>query len=683
MLTEDGFVRTYDPTIGSELSFEVPDLSLDLYALAGRKRYTGGFAADQDEMTPASCCFGSGDHGWRPLTLYILMRNGDVYGLNPLVPSRWIAPPDSIQLLSLDITAELETCTEDTTAEHRTMVRRQTKWINDVLNQEAAVSNPPPSLASPRGHPPTCLTRPLVVGPEPVLQGPFLFDPAPQEMAIDDCPAGCDIFHIAVGPVGVLGIVYSHGKLDICVEPEALPARWVDKRRRPKPQDPHHHHQSSLPVIASYESIDLGIRAGNDSEYTSWPTLTKDAHQAPLLFVNHLAGVTAFSMKAWLSRLESMLDEDEQDDEDSLSQALDRCPRSQIQKIVDTSNRPVDGCWVVYEAYIGYLLIASHSGGLSSAEFDEPLLTDPFAAAAADLPEEETITLEPAYRRDPYTTPRTARFASSAPASAAAAAAAAAASASASLAVPRPPGLGSSPAPAPAPAAPPKLAILQPPYQPSQAFATPSALPQFLRQQPTSARAPFLFCAETLDNFKSARQLLKSEFDVLMVGAQEMHDRAAAQRLEYSKQLECLHSLHGRLGALRDRKLRERLERFIERQRELQDRADGLLRQLIIESELGLSDAEKRWRKEVDRMIERVSGDGSSALGRRTLAVSEMVRELRPEAVAEGGDGDGEEGMGSNADGVPGSVREGKLKVLRELLERECAPPPPLRHVTM
>ena len=78
VLTEDGFVRTYDPTIGSELSFEVPDLSLDLYALAGRKRYTGGFAADQDEMMPASCCFGSGDHGWRPLTLYILMRNGDV-----------------------------------------------------------------------------------------------------------------------------------------------------------------------------------------------------------------------------------------------------------------------------------------------------------------------------------------------------------------------------------------------------------------------------------------------------------------------------------------------------------------------------------------------------------------------------------------------------------------------------
>jgi nucleoporin NUP82 len=61
-LTADRYVRMYDFTIRSEISFEIPDQTLDLYALNGRKRYTGRFAADQDEMMSGSCCFGSGGH---------------------------------------------------------------------------------------------------------------------------------------------------------------------------------------------------------------------------------------------------------------------------------------------------------------------------------------------------------------------------------------------------------------------------------------------------------------------------------------------------------------------------------------------------------------------------------------------------------------------------------------------
>jgi len=49
--------RAYDFTIGSELSFEVPDQTLDLYVLDGKKRHSGGFTADRDELAPASMCF--------------------------------------------------------------------------------------------------------------------------------------------------------------------------------------------------------------------------------------------------------------------------------------------------------------------------------------------------------------------------------------------------------------------------------------------------------------------------------------------------------------------------------------------------------------------------------------------------------------------------------------------------
>jgi nucleoporin NUP82 len=630
VLTADGYVRTYDFTIGSEISFEVPDQTLDLYALNGRKRHTGGFAADQDEMMPASCCFGSGKYGWRPFTLYILMRSGDVYALNPVVPSRWVASRDYIQMLSLDITAELEAFSQETTPEYKTIIRHQTKWVNDVLNQEAGITNAQTSFTTlsgntpPRRSIPTCLKRPEVVGPEPVLQGPFLFEPAPQEFTTNDYPAACDIFHLEAGPVGVIGIVHSDGKLDICIETEALPARWVDKKRSSKLD------LTSLPVIASYETISLGIQAGNNSEYTSWPTFTKDPHSSQLWFVNHISGVVAFSMKAWLSKLEAALNLEE--DEGILSRTLDTSPRSQVQKIVNTSGKPVDGCCVVYEAYIGYLLIAGHQGGLSSVEFDESLTGTSFSI------NEDTVTLQPAQRHDPFGTPRPVRF-----------------QAPDSTSQPKPSTVALPPTA-------PKVSILQPPYQPSPEFTKPSTLPQFLKQQ-KGANKPILFSAETLDAFKTARATLKSEFDALMSGAQEMHDRAAAQRLEYNKQLESLHAMHARLGALANRNIRQRLEEFIERQEQMQQRADSLLRRLIIESDIGLSDAEKKWAKEVNRMSERVVGDGGNTFGKRTLMVGELVKQLLPEAEA--GEGEGKDDM------VPEELRAGKLKVLKQMLERE------------
>lgn len=659
VLTADGFVRTYDFTIGSELSFEVPDQVLDLFALAGRKRHTGGFTADEDEMTPASCCFGSGIQGWRLFTLYVLMRGGDIYALVPLVPSRWMASTDCLQRLSLDITAEVENLDDQTPSEYRAVLRQQTKWINDVLNQEANIADAQSSFSTPRGNVPTCLNRPDIVGPSPILQGPFLFDPAPVESVIDDCPAACDIFHIEADPVGVIAILYSHGRVDICLEYDTLVAKWVDKR---KPKTKASDAPLDLPVISSYETIDLEIQAGSSSEYTSWPVFTKDPNTSHLWFVNHISGIVAFSMKGWLNKLESILDEYEEDG--SLAALLEKSPRSQVQTIVNTVKKSVNGCAVVYEAYIGYILVACYSGGVSSVEFDEP-------RGSAILPEDDetdTITLQPSTQRynimDSILKPRATRYHTP----------------ESSFLTPKPANLQQQQPTLPPPIV--KVSILQPPYQPSPEFTKKSTLPQILREakshHPKLMSNKMVFSSETFDILTHARHTLKTEFDQLMEGAQEMHDRVAAQRLEYNKQLETLHNVHQRLRDLQGRGVGDRLERFIERQLEMQQRADKLLKRLIVESEMGLSDAEKKWVREVERMSERMVGDGKHTFGKRTLDVGKLVKELMPVAdngeAEDTGDGNGGEGSsieGSVRDGVPKAVREGQLKLLQNLLERE------------
>ena len=563
------------------------------------------------------------------------MRSGDVYALSPIVPSRWDNPQGYIQKLSLEITTE-QSFDEQTTSEAKVTNRYQTKWINNVLNQRQNIINAQTSFATPKGITPTCLTRPTVVGPTPALQGPFLFEPAPPESMGDDIPAACDIFHLEAGAIGVIGIIYSNGKLDVCLEEEPITAKWMSKKGKNSPEI------QNLPIISHYETINLSFNAGEGSEYTSWPTFTRDPHSTQMLFVNSIIGVTLFSMKGWLSKLEAVLDD--QGDDDFLVKALQKAPRTQIQDICSTPGNPVEGCTVLYEAYIGYIIIAKLPNGLSSKAFDEPSTFSPFDDTS------DTITLQPSSRRFAGHTDssfNSTRFASSESSMSMS-------TKSQSPKKPKPP------LPTPQP-----LNILQPPYKPSPEFIKPSALPEFLRSISRDAKKPIVFSAETLKTLESARDTLSTEFSALMTGAQEMYDRAAAQRLEYNKQLEALRNIHARLSTIRSRNVGERLEAFITRQEDMQKRADALLRRLITEGEVGLSDTEKKWGKEVQQMLERAVGDEGSggALGSRTLRVGGLVEGLV--AAVEVSDSE------RPHDPVPAEVREGKLGMLWGLLERE------------
>ncbi|KAL7272503.1 hypothetical protein RUND412_004690 [Rhizina undulata] len=628
VLTSDAFVRTYDFTIDQENSFKIADQIFDLIALDGRERHTRGFTADVESMKPASCCFGAGVLGWRPFSLYILMRGGDIYALSPIVPSRWMATPEYLQSLSLDVTAELEGLDENATLAHKLVLRQQAKWINDIMNQEANMTAAfSASTLSPIRNAPTCLKRPEVVGPSPALQGPFLFQPAPLELSNEEYYA-CDIFHVESDPLAVIGILYSNGKIDICLEFDPLPAKWISKktnRLRRNSED-----TSDLPVIATCESLSLGIDLGPNSEYTSWPTFSSDPYSDQVWYVNHNLGVTSISMKGWLNKLSTVMVDEEEDG--FLEKALEKGPRSVAETIVKSaltpngSMQPVDGSLAIYGAYIGYMFIAASSFQVHSVEFEEP-----FGAIAED---DDAVAKDSAFAfkgRDSIR--RGENFAPS------------------SSVMGR------------------QAHILDPPFTVPPIFTQPSALSDLLRNELQKNKKvvhnKVMFSTESQAVLKRARDTLKNEYDEIMKVAREMYLRAEAQRLEYRRQLAKIHEIEARLEKLKSKDVKERLVIYLKKQEELQSRADEALKTLIVKNEMGLSDAEKKWFKEAGKLKEKIQGNGRTSLMRRKAEVQKLLQELTP-AV----DGEGTEG-GEKDDGVPEEVRQGRVKQLNELLDKD------------
>lgn len=611
--------RTYDFTIGREASFNIADQTFDIYDLSGQPRHTRGFYAGQGDMEPMSCCFGEGRQGWRPFTLYILMRGGDIYALTPLVPSRWGASREYLQNLSLDITADLESLDENTTMRERLVLRQQMKWINHVLNQEKNLA----AFGSTSNKTPTCLTRPGEdKASSPLLQGPFLFQPVPLEFPGKGYHA-CDIFHVEAGALGVIGVLYSNGKVDICLEFELLGAKWVDKKKKARMEETE---GADLPIIATYESINLDI--GDDST-SNWPVFVADPRNEQVWYVNHNSGVASFSMKAWLSRLAAVIDDDEEDG--FMARSLESSPQSIVRKVIDHGKRPagridpIIGSVVVYEAYLGYILVAATPNSVESAEFDEVLARPPPNTTSQPVdtaaPKRNVVLQSAPYAPTPPTVEK-------------------------------------------------KTSILSPPYTPSLEFRRPSALPMLLQQgvahNSRLVRAPIMFSTESNEFLRMARDTLKVEYDRIMEAAQEMYDRAAMQRIEYRKQLETICKASENLDKLRGKDVRDRLEKYLKKQDELQARADEVLKMMIVKGKMGLSDAEKGWFKEIAKIEERIEGDGRISLGVRKEAIGKMLEMLMP--MVEGGK---RKGLVVERDGVPEEVRMVKLKQLEDLLERE------------
>lgn len=79
VMTVDGKLREYDVSFDPE----EPQNTLDFVSEKKRGSYA---AIDDSEREVASFTFGKGKADWGPLTIYALMKSGDIYAICPYLP---------------------------------------------------------------------------------------------------------------------------------------------------------------------------------------------------------------------------------------------------------------------------------------------------------------------------------------------------------------------------------------------------------------------------------------------------------------------------------------------------------------------------------------------------------------------------------------------------------------------
>ena len=110
MLTADGHLREYDVSEDAE----EPQQTINLARPAARDRserasssVSFGLDDDDEEMVASSFCFGTGDADWGLLTLFYVLRNGDIHALCPYLPKRSCVVADRIGSCTQHALAEL------------------------------------------------------------------------------------------------------------------------------------------------------------------------------------------------------------------------------------------------------------------------------------------------------------------------------------------------------------------------------------------------------------------------------------------------------------------------------------------------------------------------------------------------------------------------------------------------
>lgn len=330
-VTESAIVRVWEISTADRSSFDKPTLVIDLKKLADGTSLDQDFSAskfgssttfspDSVEMEVASACFGGRNTGgWSPMTLWVAMREGDVYALCPLLPEKWAPPAALIESLSVSTTTRMAMMESDAdySDDEKRLAHQQFEWMADLDNQE-------PTYSEGLDGDELVYTRPSKPGRIPKLQGPFYFELAPEEsddgldeLLTDIYVIGSKFDYSALTAgeefdlvhedqdegglsVNVVCVLAASGRIFISLDIDGVEAQWLPTRKQkqafyvmPKPP----------PTLVTYQAIDT-LRAKERFE-ENWPVFSLDVASRYSFFVTNWASVTHISLSAWVFRLES------------------------------------------------------------------------------------------------------------------------------------------------------------------------------------------------------------------------------------------------------------------------------------------------------------------------------------------------------------------------------------------
>lgn len=668
-VTQDAVVRVWELSTENRWSFDKPTLAIDLKKLADGQSVdqdfsastsglNKGFSPDSVEMEVASACFaGRGSGGWSPMTLWIAMREGDVYALCPLLPERWSPPPTLIPSLSVSIVAKVAIMEDDPTVspETRALAQQQLAWMSDIDNQEPTHGDSPP------GEPPSeIFSRPSNPGKTPKLQGPFDLDLAVEESAenVDDRLSDIyvigrkvDADQLMFGEeddlemeevdqeglsVGVVCLLTNSGRLSICLDIDGVEAQWLPKTKSKARKV---HEEVELQSLLTFEVMDT--LKEDETWEVDWPVFSHDVLSRYAFYVTNSCTITYISLQPWAFRLDAELNEATAgaDFRIDLMAKAGKSTRQRVytQKPIDHSS-PLAACTLIHDPDLGYFLLSSTSRGPVSLKFES--------------------------HHDPVIDFRRSRSISS----------------SYEIADDEPM----------------VLCHPRPVYEPSYLLSENSAVPQLLETLGHSKyrrllREDVRLSPATLQIMAEAHKVLSEETHRIGTAAAELFRRCTRLQVELMEQIKVASDVSRRVQAITGEdvddgpiisandRIKSRIAATMETQKILTQRLEAIRKRTSKGSNRELSDKEKAWVSEVKLLESKVDGGGENDGFERGKAKEpweryKEVEALKEELLEQVEDATAEDDMPATPNlKVPSELRKAKMAQIMGLLDRESA----------
>ncbi|KAI9762232.1 MAG: hypothetical protein M4579_000555 [Chaenotheca gracillima] len=625
-VTAEAVVRVWELAAENRWSFDNPAMAVDLKKLvdgayaeddygASSVARNKGFSPDSFEMEVAAACFGGSaspnESGWAPMTLWVAMSEGDVYALCPLLPSKWQPPDSLIPSLSISVVSKASADESDkaTSEQDKRDAKQQFAWMSELDEQE------PVFLPKRSEYEPDTATyvRPTKPGVVPKLQGPFDIELTPEETEKDMDVHLTDIYVAAAKldgdelmfdeeasdfgddeaglSVAVVCLLNSTGRVQVCLDVEGVEGKWLPSKKSKSRFSLDLDDDEDGPSLLAFESLDT-LRASELTMHPpSWPTFSSDPYSRYSFFVTHGHAITYMSLTPWLENLESELKNTSDSGVDfriaimaesgcTLRQRIFTGP-IQDDASLDGLSQDLSAATIFRDSDLGYFVLTTRE--------DKPYALTLFAQEFDDTPREVTPF-------DIKTEPQET------------------------------------------------VAITKPrePYQPHSAFWQESPLPAFLEKHANGRLRRTLteeirLSQTTLSLMTDAHKVLSESTHKLGVAASELFRRCERLQEEFRGQIQQTNEIADRienvtgedaddLGSEQSVDLRgtaaieRRIELARERQAGLLERYDVLRRRVSRHGGRELSDKEKSWIAEVDKMKASVleSDDEGSTNHRRS-----------------------------------------------------------------
>ncbi|PHH62936.1 hypothetical protein CDD81_6569 [Ophiocordyceps australis] len=392
-VTADAIVRIWELT-DNRWSYDTPASSIDLKKLAdgvvleqdfapSTSTTNTVFSPDMFEMEVASAAFAARESGgWDSMTLWIAMREGDLYALCPVLPERWAPPPTLIPSLSVSIVAKLGALEDDADADEteKLQVQQQLQWMGDIDKQE------PHIIHDIVGEPDVeVYKRPKLPGAVPRLQGPLFLECDPetgdeldsrltdimvigQKTDTEDLMRGEDEdeeLELDDGEqqglsLATVCVVSTSGQVRIYLDLEGVEAQWLPSKNKPKgartlPPPP------EAPCLLAIQALDTMTTIEMHDE--AWPVFSTDATSRYNFFVTHHVAITFLSLASWVFRLERELNGDNQAGKDFRIGLLAHGQSTSRERIyelppIDVAS-PLAACVSIRDPDLGYFLLSA------------------------------------------------------------------------------------------------------------------------------------------------------------------------------------------------------------------------------------------------------------------------------------------------------------------------------------